>query len=83
MTTLEGKRVLVVEDEPEVAEVVESYLRRDGFEPTICTSVHDALARLRESRPALMILDVGLPDGTGFDVLREAAAGGSRVRRSC
>ncbi len=76
---MDGKRVLVVEDEPKVAEVVESYLRRDGFEPTICTTVHDAIARLRESKPEVMILDVGLPDGTGFDVLRETSASGRRV----
>jgi len=76
---VDGKQVLVLEDEPRVAEVVESYLRRDGFEPTVCATVKDALASLRKSRPGMMILDVGLPDGSGLDVLRESSATGARV----
>ncbi len=76
---MDGKHVLVLEDEPRVAEVVESYLRRDGFEPTVCGTVKDALASLRKSRPGMMILDVGLPDGSGLDVLRESSATGARV----
>ena len=76
---MDGKQVLVLEDEPRVAEVVESYLRRDGFEPTVCATVKDALASLRKSRPGMMILDVGLPDGSGLDVLRESSATGARV----
>jgi DNA-binding response OmpR family regulator len=76
---VDGKRVLVLEDEPEVAEVLERYLRRDGFEPTLCGTVEAALASLRQSKPGMMILDVGLPDGSGLDVLRKTAASGERV----
>jgi DNA-binding response OmpR family regulator len=74
-----AKQVLVLEDERETAEVVESYLRRDGFVATLCGTVGEALAALRKAPPDVMILDVGLPDGSGFDVLREAASAGSRV----
>jgi DNA-binding response OmpR family regulator len=76
---VDDKSVLVLEDEPEIAEMVESYLRRDGFEPTMCGTVSAARAELGRSRPGLMILDIGLPDGSGLDVLREAALRGERV----
>jgi two-component system, OmpR family, alkaline phosphatase synthesis response regulator PhoP len=76
---MDGKRVLVLEDEPAVSEVVESYLRRDGFQPAVCNTVASALESLRQSKPAIMILDLGLPDGSGLDVLRECAARGERV----
>ena len=71
--------MLVLEDEPAIADVLESYLRGDGFEPTICCTVAAARAALRQSRPAIMILDVGLPDGSGLEVLREGATGSDRV----
>ena len=74
-----ARRVLVLEDQPEVAEVVQTYLRRDGFETTHCSTVKDALAELAKAKPGLMILDVGLPDGTGFDVLRQGVASGRRI----
>jgi DNA-binding response OmpR family regulator len=70
---------LILEDEPEVADVVQTYLQRDGFEPVACGSVKDARAELARETPGLMILDVGLPDGSGFDVLRESVASGRRI----
>ena len=72
-------KVLLLEDEPAVAQVVDSYLRRDGYETTLCGTVKDALAALRKSRPEMMILDVELPDGSGLDILRETASTGERV----
>lgn len=73
------RRVVVIEDEPDVADVVQTYLRRDGFEPIQCGTVKEALAQLAQSRPALMIVDVALPDGSGFDVLRESVLSGRRI----
>ena len=74
-----SRRVLILEDEPDVADVVQTYLRRDGFEPIHCSTVRDALAEVASRKPALMILDVGLPDGTGFDVLRQGVSSGRRI----
>jgi DNA-binding response OmpR family regulator len=71
--------VLVLEDEPAVAEVVERYLRRDGFEPAVCGTVAAARSILGQSQPQLMILDIELPDGSGLDVLRETAVRGERI----
>lgn len=67
--------VLVLEDEPAVAEVLETYLRRDGFSPTLCSTVAASRAALERLHPVLMILDVRLPDGSGLDVLRETVTG--------
>ncbi|MGC1379430.1 MAG: response regulator transcription factor [Candidatus Baltobacteraceae bacterium] len=71
--------MLVLEDEPRVAEVLEEYLHRDGFDTTRCGTIGEAIASVRDAKPDLMILDVALPDGSGFDVLREASSRGDRV----
>ena len=76
---VDKRRVLVVDDEPQIVEVLRAYLGREGFETTACGSVGDALASLRRARPDLLVLDVTLPDGSGFDVLREARHGGERT----
>ncbi|MGC9993520.1 MAG: response regulator transcription factor [Candidatus Cybelea sp.] len=71
------RHVLVLEDEPLIVEVLESYLRAGGFETTLCGTVAEAFAALARSQPDVMILDVSLPDGSGLDVLRETRASGS------
>ena len=64
-------RVLVVDDEPMVREVVQTYLERDGFDVTAVEDGQMALDFM-ESNPAdLVILDVMLPEVDGFSVLRE------------
>jgi DNA-binding response OmpR family regulator len=79
VTPVERRRILVLEDEPRIAEVLETYLHRDGFETTLCGTVSEAIESVRESKPDVMILDVALPDGSGLDVLREASERGHRV----
>ncbi len=69
----------MLEDEPGIAEVLESYLHRDGYDTTLCATVGEAIDSVRESKPDVMILDVALPDGSGLDVLREASGRGQRV----
>jgi two-component system catabolic regulation response regulator CreB len=59
--------VLVVEDEPAIAESIAYTLERDGFEATISPSCADALARI--GAVDLVILDLMLPDGSGFDLI--------------
>jgi DNA-binding response OmpR family regulator len=71
--------ILIVEDEADVADVIATYARRDGFESIQCRTVKEALAQLAGSPPTLMIVDVGLPDGSGFDVLRESVSSGRRI----
>ncbi|MEX0706271.1 MAG: response regulator transcription factor [Nitriliruptoraceae bacterium] len=65
------ERVLVVDDEERIRSLVSTYLRAEGFEVDEAATGEDAVARLRRRVPALVILDIGLPDMDGFEVLRE------------
>jgi DNA-binding response OmpR family regulator len=64
-------RILVVEDEPGIARLVEDYLEAAGFTVLLASTAGDAIAQSRASAPALVVLDLGLPDRDGFDVTRE------------
>jgi two-component system catabolic regulation response regulator CreB len=63
--------VLVVEDEAAIAETITYALQTDGFTSLWKTTGRDALAVLQVQPVALVVLDVGLPDMSGFDVCRE------------
>jgi DNA-binding response OmpR family regulator len=62
--------VLVVEDDRDIAELVARYLRRAGFEVDLLSSGRDALARLNERAPDLLVLDVMLPEVSGLEICR-------------
>lgn len=72
-----GKRVLIVDDEPQIGEVLSAYMQRESFEAVVCLDVASALAELEKHRPDIMILDITLPDGSGLDILRR----GNKERR--
>lgn len=63
--------ILVVEDEASIAETVNYALQTEGFATVWKTTGREALATLAAQPIALVVLDVGLPDGSGFDVCRE------------
>jgi len=63
--------VLVVEDEASIAETITYALQTEGFVPVWKTTGREALAVLKQQPVALVVLDVGLPDMSGFDVCRE------------
>jgi two-component system KDP operon response regulator KdpE len=65
------KRVLVVDDEPKIVEVVGDYLRSAGFSVTTAPDGERAVALARARPPDLVVLDLGLPDMDGHEVLRE------------
>lgn len=67
-------RVLIVEDEPNIAESLSWILHRDGFDVATETSGGAALARIASERPDLLILDAMLPERSGFDILRDIRA---------
>jgi DNA-binding response OmpR family regulator len=70
-----GKRtILLVEDEESITTPLAEALERDGFKAEVAHTVADALARARALRPDLVLLDIGLPDGSGLDVCRELRA---------
>lgn len=64
-------RILLVEDESAIADTVAYALGTEGFEVEHRLLGGDALRRLRAGGIDLVVLDVGLPDGSGFDVCRE------------
>jgi DNA-binding response OmpR family regulator len=72
-------RILVVDDEPNIVEVVRAYLAREGHDVLVATDGEAALELGRSAQPDLVVLDVMLPRRSGFDVLRELRAGGSQV----
>ena len=67
-------RILIVEDEPGIADTLQYALRTEGFEPVCCATGEEALASARAAPPALVILDVGLPDTSGFEVFKRLRA---------
>jgi DNA-binding response OmpR family regulator len=67
-------RILVVDDEPRIVDVVRAYLEREGHEVAVAHDGDAALAMARETPPDLVVLDVMLPGRTGFDVLRAMRA---------
>lgn len=66
--------ILIVEDEPTIAENLRFALVRDAFTVTVASLGEEALTRLRGGSFALVILDVGLPDGHGFEIFRRLRA---------
>src|SRR5208283_3266867 len=68
------QHVLVVDDEPKITEVVESYLRKAGFAPLTAAGGIEALQLFEKVRPALVILDLMLPDLSGEEVCRSLRA---------
>jgi CheY-like chemotaxis protein/anti-sigma regulatory factor (Ser/Thr protein kinase) len=67
---IRGRRVLVVDDEPESADAIAGYLRDYGAEAVTVNSGEEAIARLREDQFDALTLDVIMPERNGFDVLR-------------
>jgi two-component system, OmpR family, response regulator len=70
----ESHRVLVVDDEPNIVDVISMALRYQGFDVAEAGSGVDALNQVRAFRPHLIILDVMLPDMEGFDVAERLGA---------
>jgi DNA-binding response OmpR family regulator len=67
--------LLVVEDEPDLADVVARGLRRDGHAVDIALNVFEAEVKLRSAGYDLAILDWNLPDGSGLDLCRDLVSG--------
>jgi len=64
-------RVLVVEDDREIRTVMQSALAVEGFEVVTAVSLSEAQALVRHSAPDMVLLDLGLPDGDGTELVRE------------
>jgi two-component system, OmpR family, response regulator len=75
----ETHRILVVDDEPNIADVVSMALRFQGFEVETAGTGGDAIAAVTAFRPHLIVLDIMLPDMEGFDVAQRLGAQRARV----
>jgi two-component system, OmpR family, alkaline phosphatase synthesis response regulator PhoP len=64
------KQILVVDDEPRIADICRDYLQRAGFTVMTAGNGTDALAMARTKQPDLVVLDLGLPKMDGLDVTR-------------
>ncbi|MCS6845361.1 MAG: response regulator transcription factor [Caldilineales bacterium] len=73
-----GERILIVEDERAVARGLEYALTREGFQVLWADTGQKALALTRSEDPHLILLDIRLPDISGFDVCRQLRAEGKR-----
>ena len=62
--------ILVVDDEPEILEMLRARLRTAGYRVETARDGQEAIARIDKGRPALLILDIMLPDLNGFQVCR-------------
>lgn len=74
-----GTRVLVVEDNPLVADALRILLEEYGHEVTTADSLAAARAAIEGSRPDVVLLDMALPDGDGLVLAQEWAAGNGPV----
>jgi DNA-binding response OmpR family regulator len=68
-------RVLVVEDEPSIAEPLADHLAREGFDPRVAPTLAEARGAFGAEEPDVILLDVMLPDGDGRDFCREVRRG--------
>jgi two-component system, OmpR family, phosphate regulon response regulator PhoB len=67
-------RVLVVDDEPDIVALVAYHLVKAGYRVATASSGPDAVAQVRQERPALIVLDLMLPGMSGFEVLEQLRA---------
>jgi len=72
-----SERVLVVDDELPITELLQMALSFEGYEVSVATSGREALEVIRSQKPDLIVLDVMMPDLDGFQVLKRR---GSRRR---
>ena len=76
---VQARKVLIIEDNAELASGIEYNLKREGLDVRIAGTGEDGLAAVRAWQPALVILDIMLPGMDGYDVLRELRGAGCRV----
>jgi DNA-binding response OmpR family regulator len=69
-----GKRVLIVDDEPNIVISLEFLMKREGFEVSVARDGEEALRKVEESMPDVMLLDVMMPKKTGYEVCQQVRA---------
>jgi DNA-binding response OmpR family regulator len=76
---MSGERILIVEDEPAVARGLQYGLEAEGYEVFWAANGQQALSTVRHHQPQLILLDIRLPDISGFDICRQLRMDGARM----
>lgn len=69
--TPERTRILIVDDQRELADMLSNVLADEGYDVTVCSDGRDAIRCIKEFQPAALILDIMMPETDGFEVLRQ------------
>lgn len=77
--TLEGLRVLVVDDEPDARELLRSLLGMYGIEVHVAASAAEALDGMEQFRPDVLVSDIGMPGEDGYGLIRRIREGEGRT----
>jgi two-component system, OmpR family, KDP operon response regulator KdpE len=73
----QATKILIVDDEPAIRRFLKASLETEGFQVVAAENAAQALSAIAQAKPELMILDLGLPDLDGMDVIRQVRAGGA------
>jgi len=76
MTTPNKTQILIVEDEKEIADTLVYALSSEGFEPHWLSRAQQALELIKQQSFDFAIFDIGLPDGNGFELLKQVRQAG-------
>ena len=71
MPSLTPKKILIVEDEADIAQLVKLYIEKDGFRPTIAKTGVEGLKLVKADRPDMVILDLMLPEMDGLEICKK------------
>jgi len=74
------RTILVVEDDPEIQDLLAHYLRKEGFAPILAADGEAALSKARKEKPDLILLDILLPKADGLEVLRAVRSDANLAR---
>jgi len=69
--SLDGLRVLLVDDEPEARQIISTVITRTGAEVKTCNSAHEALVKLSEWKPDVILSDIAMPEQDGYSFIRQ------------
>lgn len=69
-----SRKILIVDDEPNIVISLEFLMKREGFTVSVAVDGEEALRRIAETRPDLVLLDVMMPKKSGFEICQEVRA---------
>jgi DNA-binding response OmpR family regulator len=80
VTADHSKKVLIVDDEPDICILLSRKLQRKGFDAAYALSLNEGIERFEEIKPGYLILDHNLPDGLGLDNLERFRTANPKVK---